>query len=303
MRKKLGLMNTGPRNLCVVALALSFTSPPAPAAGRLPDIRTLAPDLDPPPMTEESPAAGRRVRRTTPGWEDTGVYHALYLPVDWKPGARFPVLVEFQGNGGYSNDNGDHCDGMIESCRLGFGIFGGAGYLWICMPFVDVIDSWKENCPLWWGDPDETAAYCLATVREVCREYGGDEHAVVLCGFSRGSIACNYIGLRNETIAPLWRAFICHSHYDGVRTRWPYADADRDSALARLQRLRGRPQFISHEISADETRRYLAATGVTGDFTIVDFPYRNHTDLWALCDSGLRREVRAWLRAHGLPAP
>jgi predicted esterase len=141
------------------------------------------------------------------------------------------------------------------------------------------------------------------TVREVCREFGGDEHAVVLCGFSRGSIACNYIGLRNDTIAPLWRAFICHSHYDGVQTAWPYADADRFSALVRLQRLQGRPQFISHEGSADATRHYLEEADVPGDFTFADLPFRNHTDLWTLRDCEPRRRVRAWLRSIGLPAP
>ncbi|HYR59199.1 MAG TPA: hypothetical protein VEO95_11235, partial [Chthoniobacteraceae bacterium] len=235
-------------------LALALAEAPLRAANGLPDIATLEPDLVTPPMTEAAPATGQRVRRTTRGWEDTGVYHALYLPANWKPGAKFPVLVEFQGNGGYSDYFGDVCDGLVESCKLGFGISAGRDYIWIAMPFVNVIDGWKENQPLWWGDPDETASYCVATVREVCRDFGGDERAVVLCGFSRGSIACNYIGLRNDTIASLWRAFICHSHYDGVRTAWPYRDADRISAFARLRRLNGRPQFISHEISVEPTR-------------------------------------------------
>ncbi len=276
--------------LIIVAFALA--EPPLRAASGLPDIASIEPDLTAPPMTDATPAAGQRVR-----------YHALYLPANWKPGAKFPVLVEFQGNGGYRDYFGDACDGLIESCKLGFGISAGVDYIWISMPFVNVIDGWKENQPLWWGDPDETAAYCVATVREVCRELGGDERAVVLCGFSRGSIAGNYIGLRNDTIASLWRAFICHSHYDGVRTTWPYRDADRVSALARLQRLKGRPQFISQEISVEPTRKYLEESGETGDLTFVDFPFRNHTDLWALRDCELRRRVRDWLREHGLPAP
>jgi hypothetical protein len=88
-----------------------------------------------------------------------------------------------------------------------------------------------------------------------------------------------------------------------VQTSWPYSDADRGSALVRLQRLKGRPQFISHEGSADATRRYLEDADIPGDFTFVDLPFRNHTDLWTLRDCEPRRLVRGWLRALGLPAP
>jgi hypothetical protein len=269
----------------------------------LPDIATAPVDSQVPAMTEAAPSAGLRVRHATQGWEGTAVHHALYLPRNWKPDGKFPVLVEYAGNGGYKNRFGDVCDGTVAGCHLGYGISGGVDYIWIAMPFVKVAAGKKENAPNWWGDADESAAYCVATVRQVCRDFGGDEKAVVLCGFSRGSIACNYIGLRNDAIAPLWRAFICHSHYDGVRTTWPYADADRVSALARLRRLDGRPQFISHEGSVGETRRYLEATGAAGKFAFVDFPFRNHTDQWALRDCEHRRKVRAWLRSLGLPAP
>ena len=273
-----------------------FADPPG-------DIGAVPVDLQVPAISDSAPAAGRRVSRTTKGWEGTAVHHALWLPVNWKPGGKFAVIVEYAGNGGFRNAFGDTCDGTVEGCHIGYGISGGADYIWVAMPYVKNVDGKKENAAQWWGDADETAAYCVATVREICGDFGGDEKAVVLCGFSRGSIACNYIGLRNDTIAPLWRAFICHSHYDGARTKWPYADADRASALARLQRLKGRPQFISQEGSVDETRQYLEDTGERAPFTFADFPFRNHTDLWALRDCEHRRKVRAWLRALGLPAP
>ena len=272
-------------------------------ASELPDITTVPEDLKVPAISDAAPGGGLRVRQTAAGWEGTAVHHTIYLPVNWKPGGKFPMLVEYAGNGGYKNAFGDACDGTVEGGNLAYGISGGVDYICIGMPFVKVADGRKENAALWWGDADETAAYCMATVRQVCRDFGGDEKALVLCGFSRGSIACNYIGLRNDTIAPLWRAFICHSHYDGVRTQWPYADADRASALARLQRLNGRPQFISHEGSVDETRRYLDATGVRAAFEFSALPFRNHTDRWALRDCEQRRTVRVWLRSLGLPAP
>ena len=271
-------------------------------SGDLPDIATVPEDLKVPAISDAAPAAGLRVRQTTAGWQGTAVHHTLYLPVNWKPGGKFPVLVEYAGNGGFKNAFGDTCDGTVEGGNLGYGISGGADYICIGMPFVKVDGAPKKNAAIWWGNADETAAYCVATVREVCRDFGGDEKALVLCGFSRGSIACNYIGLRNDTIAPLWRAFICHSHYDGVRTTWPYPDADRASALTRLRRLNGRSQFISHEGSCEDTRRCLESSGVRAAFEFAALPFRNHTDRWALRDCEQRRKVRAWLRSLGLPA-
>ncbi len=283
-------------------VAFALTLLPTLGADELPDIATLPEDMKVPAVSNAAPAAGLRVRQTAAGWEATAVHHTLYLPANWEPRGKFPVLVEFAGNGGYRGKFGDTCDGTVEGGSLAFGVSGGAGYICIGMPYVKVSDGRKENAPQWWGDADETAAYCVATVRQICRDFGGDEKAVVLCGFSRGSIACNYIGLRNDTIASLWRAFICHSHYDGARTTWPYADADRASAIARLQRLKGRPQFISHEGSVDSTREYIESTGVRGAFEFSALPFRNHTDRWALRDCEQRRKVRAWLRGLGLPA-
>ncbi|MFM8469382.1 MAG: hypothetical protein ACKODH_05345, partial [Limisphaerales bacterium] len=60
-----------------------------------------------PALTEGQPAAGKRVKHLLPGFQGTPVYHVLYLPTDWKPGASLPMLVEFAGNGGYTNRFGD----------------------------------------------------------------------------------------------------------------------------------------------------------------------------------------------------
>lgn len=271
-------------------------------ADELPDITTVPEDLQVPAISEAAPAAGLRVRRTSAGWAGTAVHHTLYLPTNWKPGGKFPVLVEYAGNGGFKNKFGDTCDGTVEGGNLSYGISGGRDYICIGMPYVKVDGGRKENAVQWWGDADETAAYCVATVREVCRDFGGDEKALVLCGFSRGAIACNYIGLRNDTIAPLWRAFICHSHYDGVRTTWPYPDADRASALTRLRRLKGRPQFISHEGSIEATLHYIEECDEPAAFDFSALPFRNHTDRWALRACEQRWRVRLWLSKLGLPA-
>lgn len=257
------------------------------------DIRGVAQDLWTPPMIEGRAAAGVRVRQTAAEYAGTEVHHALYLPRDWRAGGTFPVIVEYAGNGDYQRPEwGDVCDGSVEGSNLGYGISGGEGFIWVCLPYVNA--AHQANEVLWWGDAEATVAYCVDAVDRVCRDYGGDPAAVILAGFSRGAIACNYIGLRNDRIARLWRAFIAHSHYDGVRS-WGYAGDDRAAALGRLQRLGGRPQFVSHERSVEETRGYLESTGVQAPFTFQRIPYDNHRDDWVLRNIPERQVLRDWV--------
>ena len=275
----------------LITFALLFR---AVCAADLPDIRAVEVDLAVPMMTTGAPAAGKRVRMTLPSYRDTEVYHALYLPADWEAGKRFPVIVEYAGNGSYSNRFGDVCDGKVESCKLGYGASGGKGFIWVCAPYIS--SDHLRNQLQWWGDIEATVGYCTGVVAEISTRFGGDSSAVFIAGFSRGSLACNYIGLHNDMVARLWRGFICHSHYDGVR-EWGYAGSDRISAAARLARLNGRPQFISHEGSVAETQAYLTNACPGGRFTFVPLPYRNHTDQWILRDISERAALRAWLRA------
>jgi len=261
----------------------------------LPDLSTVPTDLEIPEVSEGPPSAGKRVRQTTAGWEATEAHHLLYLPTDWQAGQSWPVIVEYAGNGGYKNKYGDTSEGTVEGSRLGYGITAGRGCLWVCLPYVEKASGTMRNAIKWWGDVEETKRYCIATIKNICTRYGGDPKRVILGGFSRGSIACNYIGLNDDEIAKLWCGFICHSHYDGVKTGWPYPDADRASALTRLQRLQGRPQFIIHEGSVQETETWLRSTGIQGDWTFVPLPFRNHSDAWVLRDIPQRRQLRGWV--------
>ncbi|MBI2681499.1 MAG: hypothetical protein HYX25_10910 [Candidatus Solibacter usitatus] len=276
---------------------------------RFPDIGWVPPDLVVPGIKQGDPAPGARVRIGGPG-----PYHILFLPEDWKRGASFPLIVEYPGNGpGPFNTHPPGVSvesGTPEDTVLGYGLSGGREFLWLSLPFLEN----NKVAPTWFGNVEETVDYCRRAVEVTCSQFGGDRQRVLLCGFSRGSLACNYIGLHDDAIAKLWRGFFCHSHYDGVH-RWPYPASDRDSALLRLQRLGGRPQFISHEKSGneegwvsvghpqpqyvgsiEETRRYLEAAGTGGDFTFETLPYPNHKDAWILRPVFLRTRVRAWAR-------
>lgn len=270
---------------------------PLQAQNSLPDLSSVPEDLAIPAVSIGEPAAGKLVRQQAAGWKGTDVHHLLYLPADWKPESSWPVIVEYPGNGGYNNKYGDRSDGLVEDCRLGYGLTAGKGCVWLCLPYVEKDGDGFRNAVKWWGDIESSKRYCQEAVKEVCTRLGGDSERVILAGFSRGSIGCNYLGLHDDSIASLWCGFICHSHYDGVREQWPYPGADRASALERLGRLQGRPQFISHEGSAEQTRSWLESSGVRGNWTFAPLPFRNHSNAWVLRDIPLRRQARAWLES------
>ena len=268
-----------------------------------PDISTVKPDLVLPVLSDAKPLAGLRVKQVLPEWQDSKVYHVLYLPTDWKPDKKLPIIIELAGNGPYKNRFGDVSAGHPEGSKMGYGISGGKGFIWVCLPYLN--NAGTANVTQWWGnapkyDAGPTVAYCKNAVPWICKKYGGDPKRVVLCGFSRGAIACNFIGLYDDKIAKLWRAMIPYSHYDGVNERWGYPDSDRQSALTRLRRLDDRPQFICQEgatsrTNLDSTRIYLEGTGIRGRYTFQPTGFRNHNDAWLLRPSPARIELRKWL--------
>ncbi|MDQ1327456.1 MAG: hypothetical protein QG641_736 [Candidatus Poribacteria bacterium] len=264
------------------------------------DIHSVASDLIVPTMTIGYPTPGKRVKQVTPDYESTEVYHSLYLPPDWRFDKSFPVIVEYTGNGGYKNQYGDICTGLVEDSKLGYGISGGEGFIWVCMPFLN--EAGNRNAERWWGDeptynPQPTIDYCYQTIKYVCNAFNGDQKSVILSGFSRGAIACNYIGLYNDEIAKLWLAFIVYSHYDGVYQNW-----GKEATYKRLKRLNGRAQFICSEndtlagASLANTINYLKSTGINAPFTFTETGFRNHNDAWVLRPSPARTLLRQWLK-------
>ena len=274
------------------ATALTLLLAPVQTLDELPDLRSVAPDLELPPLTDGEPGPGRRVRLVAPEYANTGLSHLLYLPTDWSSDRRVPGIVEYAGNGPWRNAFGDECDGRPEGSKLGYGISGGEGSLWLCLPFVSESSTLQRQ---WWGDLEKTVEYCKTVVPQVCEHWGGDPRRVILAGFSRGAIACNLVGLHDDEIARLWCGFVCHSHYDGVRD-WGRPWSDGAAAVERLRRLGSRPQWISHEGSVAETRKHLEQHAPEGRFALHPLPFRNHSDAWVLRDIPLRRELRRWLR-------
>ena len=268
---------------CLSVLAVMIGLGSWARAETAPDITPVPQDLTPPPVIAGEPAPGKRVLQALPAYRNTSVRHALYLPTDWEKGRSYPVLVEYAGN--------SRTVAGGQSC-LGYGLSGGRGFLWLCLPFVST--NHQQDMSQWWGDVDATAAYCREAVRQVCRDWGGDARAVFLTGFSRGAIACNVIGLHDDATAALWRGFVCHSHYDDGR--WQGTDAA--GAAERIKRLGHKPQFVSNEVPVVEKERieaYLRRVHPDGNFTFLTLPYSNHTETWVLRDLPERKTARDWL--------
>ncbi|MCH7227904.1 hypothetical protein [Haloferula sp. A504] len=256
------------------------------------------PDLVTPEMTGGTPAAGCRVRQQAPEYEGTGVYHALYLPIDWKPGGTYPVMVEYTGNRHPASGS----TGEVKDANLGYGLTGGKGFIWVSMPYIE--KGGKRNALQWWGDRQATIDYGKVNLPRICREFGGDPKQVWLCGFSRGAIATSYIGLADDEIAGFWKGLIAHDHFDGERL-WGYPEDDRESALKRLARIKGRPVLVTG-IGNDFLREHLEMA----DFTFLKPPVAEifeipegkvvhpHTDRWMHRQSRWRREAREWLAAR-----
>ena len=90
------------------------------------------PDLTIPEMTDQPVAAGLRVKVIAEEYIGTEVHHSLYLPTDWQPGKKYPVIVEYTGN--FYPQSGS--TGLVGDANLGLGLTGKSGFIWIVMPYV-----------------------------------------------------------------------------------------------------------------------------------------------------------------------
>jgi hypothetical protein len=283
-----------------------------------PDVASIPADLITPPVTNGEPEPGKRVLQALSGFEDGKVRHALYLPTDWIKGRSYPVIAEFTGNGGTVAGG---------KAAQGYGISGGEGYLWVTLPYVS--EDGQQDMDWWWGSPDRTADYAKAAIESICEEWGGNLDVVILTGHSRGAIACNYIGLRNDDIAKLWLGMVPVSHYDN--RSWKQTEAEQSRRVERLRRLGKTPQYICGEyhlaekhndksliaivrerefesieaamrelnlksiIDQEGIRQFVTEHHPDGNFTFDTFPWVNHYGDWILRDTPTREKLRKWV--------
>ena len=164
-----------------------------------------------PHLSDGEPSAGKRVNLIAPEYLGNEVFHTLYLPRNWRyKGEKLPIIFEYTGN--YFPKSGS--TGEVEDAGLGYGLSGGK-YIWVSLPCIS--QDHKDNQVTWWGDERATVEYAKVNVPRIIREYNVDPEAVFLCGFSRGAIGVNYLGLYDFEVARLWSAFIAHDHFDGIK--------------------------------------------------------------------------------------
>ena len=262
-----------------------------------------------PSVAGGAPKAGKRIVVTEPEYAGTDVCHSLYLPINFEERKKHPLIVEYAGN--YHPASGS--TGRVEDAHLGFSLTLGRDFIWLVLPFVS--NDGRHNEVTWWGDEVATVAYAKKCIPRVIEQFNGDPNAVILCGFSRGSIAVSYIGLHDDEIARLWSGFVTSDHFDGVLewkgTSWGYPLAHyREEAVARLRRVHGRPFCVNQNGSVDVIRSFLESGGLLANekytlqavpmkqfFPTVPNPYFKayHTDLWPLFDTPCGRNARQWL--------
>ena len=202
-----GIMFSGtPQPVTVHSIQAVGTAPEEPPQ-YLGSTRILIPEIS----EGAAPGAGKRVRQKLPGYEGTDIEHILYLPTDYDPQKKYPVIVETPGSEFY--DKFCYSPGIPEQCRYGWGLakglgdpnIAGDGFIWLCLPYIN--DAGTGIQISGWGNIDLTARYFVDAINYVCDQFGGDSGKVVYTGFSRGMLADNVLGLHSQDTSEMIYAF------------------------------------------------------------------------------------------------
>ena len=261
-----------------------------------------------PELSTGNPSAGNLIRVTALEYKGTQVYHTLYLPEKWSSdGERMPIIFEYTGN--YFPKSGS--TGEVKDAGLGYGLTGGK-FIWVSLPYIH--ENLQENQVTWWGDEKATVEYAKVNVPRIIEEYNAHPQAVFLCGFSRGAIGVNYLGLHDDEVAKLWTGFITHDHFDGMKewrkTDWgsPFEEYQAE-ATERLKRIAGRPYLVCQNGDNYGTEAFVRERlDSAANFTFLNvgnveifgsFPHPlakgPHTDVWPLLPSEYRRRSWQWM--------
>lgn len=299
------------RKWCVWLLGLSFiwTSCSRPSGKTVPTLDLDSEEiLSLPELSLGDPGPGKLIKVTPQEYVGTQVYHTVYLPEGWNLDAEsLPIIFEYTGN--YFPQSGS--TGEVKDAGLGFGLSGGK-YIWVSLPYIH--ENHRENQVTWWGDEIATVEYAKVNVPRIIERYNADPNAVFLCGFSRGAIGVNYLGLHDDEVAKLWTGFITHDHFDGIRewrnTDWgsPLAKYQAE-ATVRLKRIAGRPYLVCQNGGKYGTKLFVhERLDSTHNFTYIDletadifgsfpneFAKHPHTDRWAFVPSEYRIQAWQWM--------
>ena len=237
--------------------------------------------IEMPEIVDGEPRAGCRTRYKID--DNSPLYGVLYLPKDWKRGAEYPLIVEFPGNIFYTKRC--YSTGLPEQCAIGYGVTKGEGAILLSLPFVNY--STNSIAPDRWGVADDSADFMVKMVDHICAEYGGDRSNVMITGFSRGAIACGFIGLRNAQIASLWSKVHCCQHFDGDG----WGGSKLADAVKRLEKASNIPQF--HTDNESEVLRTMLSNAEV-DVTYVESGLGAHSTMMFMDDRESTQLLRRW---------
>lgn len=265
-----------------------------------------------PELSDGPPTGGKRVAVKAPEYQDSNVFHTIYLPKNWRAnGKKLPIIFEYTGN--YHPPSGS--TGKVEGAGLGYGLSGGR-CIWVSLPFIN--KQKNSNQVTWWGDQNATVAYAKQNVPGIIKRFNADPKKVLLCGFSRGAIGVNFLGLHDDEVAKLWTGFVTHDHFDGVKewrgTDWGSPlDQYRLAAVERLKRVGNRPYLVSQNGHTREIKKFIQSSLPESDlknFTFSDvstkaifgeFPNTTakhpHTDRFLLKPSKYRTTIWQWINS------
>ena len=232
-----------------------------------------------PTVTEGPPGAGKRVYMSLAG---SPVRYVLYLPKDWNPDGRFPVIAEYSGNIFYFKNT--YSTGKADQGNIGYGMSKGSGVIWVNLPFLST-DRAHEQLD-GFGNLDATAEYARRVIHEIVEKYSGDSGAVFLTGFSRGGAACGFIGLRNNDIADVWLGF--HAVAGGDGAGW--FGSEMPGALERGTRMKGRSSFVTDGAPWQDVLAKLKQP-----FIYMDSQIGAHVDTMFLDNRPSTLAVRKWM--------
>lgn len=246
--------------------------------------------LNVPEMIKELPAAGKRVRFQLQNDAKSSKYFALYLPTDWQAQKTYPVIFEYPGNIFY-NTKACYSTGRPESCAMGYGITQGQGSIWVSLPFINETTHGIAVNGFGSQEGEDTLTYALKVIDLICDQFGGDRNNLTLCGFSRGSIACGYIGLRNDTIASHWKAIIGCQHYDG--SKWN--QSNMADAVKRAPRFTGQAIF-QVDNSKEKYQPVVDATSLKVEWTFTESGLNYHSTTMFLDNRPMMIQLRNWYK-------
>jgi lysophospholipase L1-like esterase len=242
-----------------------------------------------PLMITGNPTPGQLVKQYGEETVSQNIYHALYLPKNYTPGKLYPVIVEYPCNEWYG------LTGKVEDANMGYYLSGGQDYIWVIMPVID--SASLNNLNTGWGSNSNTIKYLKTNLRKVLETYGGDPSKVILTGFSRGAVNCNFMGTNNDDVADIWLGFLPFAHMDGGLI----PDHTDTNGMTRVGRTYGRSTFVAYGEKDDAGSK----NSLVGYNNLMNWGYptekcaipdMTHTDLWVKFDNPSRQKARKWLQ-------